>query len=278
MTPVQALVAEMVRLSGAITADEQRNSPGERERGAFVRAESIRSVDAQANLYLAAAADSLRSADLLVSARDIALGPFIAARASLEVASKTLFLLDPNIGPQERVGRSLNLRLRTVLEQQKIARRFDDAEAVESCSRRLDTITAVADELNLPIHRNRKGRVESIGAPMPSATDLAAVFVHSALYGILSGTVHGDTNTLQQMMIEEIGRGPAGEISVRPIVQHRLHADMLPTIAAVYARAAWLLLVREGASIQTLRPVFEERYDALRLKSDDSIRFWRGAH
>lgn len=275
MTPIQALVAEIVRLSGAISADEQRNSPGERERAAFIREESIRSIDAQANLYVAAAADSLRSADLLVRARDIALGPFVAARASLEVASKALFLLDPDIGPQERVGRSLTLRLRTVLEQQKIARRFDDTEAVESCSRRLDIITAVADELKLPINRNKRGRLESVGTPMPSATDLVAVSVHSGLYVILSGAVHGDTNTLKQMMIEEVDRGAAGEVNVRPIVQHRLHADMLPMIAAVYARAAWLLLVREGAPLQALVPVFEERYDALRLKSDNCIRFWR---
>lgn len=125
----------------------------------------------------------------------------VLARTTLEMSARAWWLLAPDIRVRERVQRALGEELHTSRQELTALRKGDFSELTEAGSWRIDTTLNFARSLGIPLKHDRRGREILDGFVRPSATTLIEEFATSlgvtgrgaSVYGWLSGSIHGDT-------------------------------------------------------------------------------------
>jgi hypothetical protein len=274
--PALGLVYDLRQLRDGLGPDPAPGSVADRERESFSRRESVVTLDGQADLLVQAALDNLEALDRLVAMGDMAVAPWVCARASLESCSLAVWLLDPRIGIQERVGRSLALRYETLRSQEKMANVAGEPALLEAIRTRINEVETVAVELGFTPLRNRSDQVAGIAVPRPPITSLVSMLTQDqTLYRILSGIAHSDTRVIRGLCFTPTGAaGPDGIVMVRAPARP-LQERLVARVAAACSKATWELLGRLGAEAGRTAVVLEARYNELSLGSDPETRFWR---
>lgn len=276
-TTTQDFVLRLNELSEGITDAQRAQSPSAKERAAFVREESVRTIDMQVGLLLASVTDHLLAMEPVVRARESSYAAYTLGRVALEAAAKLAFLLDTGINADERVGRSLGLRSSTVSEQRKLAGAVLDQPVVEAADARLGELGVVAESLGLRVVRRVDNTVKWAGEEIPAATALVLTLTKDpAIYRELSGVVHGDMNTLRQLGFEFTGEGASGGVRVEPVVRHPEQEALLLLVTWAYSVVAWMALIRKGAEQAVVAAVLEEAFNRIGLGEERGTRFWRG--
>lgn len=276
VTPVMRLLQDVVRIREAVGRDPAPDSPADIDLRSFERRESVSTIYSQASVIVESAADHLEALDLLVATRELAVAPWVTARAALEASALVIWLLDSDIDVKERVGRSLALRYEALRSQEKLARAAKEERGLSSVRERMDGVEKIAVRLGFKPLKDGKGTRTGIGLPKPSNTELVEKLVgDQKLYRILCGVAHADYVTLQQLSFMRVEAAKAGGTTVMRAIPPELQMHLLVRTAAAHARAAWLVMVRYGCDAAEAAVALEACFNQLDLPDTDAVRFWR---
>jgi hypothetical protein len=251
-------------------------SPAAMEIKSFERRESIETAFSQAAQSFISATDHLEALDALIKMECFAMAPWSCARGMIEASVISAWLLEPGIGPKERVGRSLSLRYTALLEQEKMARYYGDHDLVEEIKDRIKYVENIAVDLGFPVLKNKKGLRTGIGQVKPAMTALIErQFKGENLYRILSGMIHADYTSLTTLSFRQTAfKTEKGALLIRA-VQPEIQLALIYEVAPIYAKCAWLRTIQFGFDAAKVAVLLEELYDGLRLPDANSDRFWR---
>ena len=251
-------------------------SPAANEIKSFTRRESVETAFAQAAQSFIAATDHLEALDALVKMGRFAMAPWCCARGVIEAAAISKWLLEPSIGPTERVSRSLSLRYTTLREQQKMARYDDDRDLVQNIADRIEAVETIAVELGFPVLRDKRGQRTGIAQAKPSMTTLAErEFEAANLYRTLSGMAHADYTSLTAFSFFKTGAEKTrGALLIRA-VPTEIQSALVSEAAVMYAKCAWLRIVQFGLDAAKMALWLEGFYDDIGVPDTNSDRFWR---
>jgi hypothetical protein len=156
---------------------------------------------------IAHAGDHLQGLGALLSAGGGVLAPFSLLRPALESASTAYYLLAPEIDTVERIRRWANVRLRSLVEQERLVLAPDDVhlrERVQQLTARLiDDAQAFGFDAPGKAHTDKGWPLErSFGEPVPRSQNLIAAllqsvgpeagpFYHRTLSAMIHGQPHG---------------------------------------------------------------------------------------
>jgi hypothetical protein len=136
----------------------------------------------------------------------------------MECAAMSVWLLEPGIGAQKRVERSLAFRYEDLRQQQKFANAIADVKLVADIEERIDEVADLAHTLGYSEIRSREGKRIGIAYPIKEKTGFVdEVLQQGTNYRILSGIVHGLPSTIGQLSYKTISKvthpeGDTGDI------------------------------------------------------------------
>lgn len=207
--------------------------------------------------------------------------PWSLCRVVVESTATAMWLLEMDISAEERISRSMNLRLSGLEEQRKILQDAikSDNQREEELSRGLDhvrgqkeAILADAKVRGVPTKTNSKQRVIGFGSGLPSKTSLVeSQFGDSVVYRLLSAAAHGESwamivlgSTIQRTR-KKMGLEP--ELTLEKALY--LIVNSIPW----YTSAVWRFFTLHGWDLAALASTLDSQYDLAYLKQD--LRFWR---
>ncbi|MGA2467566.1 MAG: hypothetical protein ABSH06_24875 [Thermodesulfobacteriota bacterium] len=275
-SPVSTFLKKLLAFLENAGYDPVKGSPADDEIRLFPRPESIRTAFSQAAQMLIAATDYLEALDTLVRMERFAVAPWSCARGVMESATVCTWLLEPGIGPKERVSRSLSLRYATLRAQEKMARYDNDNKKIQDIRERLETIEKTAIDLGFEILRDRNNKRTGIGQIKPSMTTLMEKqFKCENLYRTFSGMAHSDYSSLTAfsfMMVDV--KGSKGALLLRA-VPTTIQSAIIKLAVTLYAKCVWLQIVQFGFDAARIAILLEELYNKLELADTNTERFWR---
>jgi hypothetical protein len=276
VTVVPRLLADLKEILERASPDPADGSPSAEERKAYRRPQSIRTLDTHAHELLLSGADNLAAFDLLVEAGDLAIAPWVVARAALEALASLVWLLDRNVSVDTRVGRSLALRFEGLEAQEVLAVEDGNQKVIKSVQDRIQVLETTAIGLGFPKMRNKKGKRNGVAVRKPSKTELVGNLLGKAnTYRIVSGMAHSETNTLRQLAFATVGPSGFQGVVMMLTPATMVLKPLLANVAAAYARGAWEVILRDGADAAEAAVVLDRHFDDLNLKDDNRTRFWR---
>lgn len=175
-------------LTGSPAANEAASLPG---------FESTSTAYSLACVGITIAADHMWGLNRALQSPIPTFAPWTLARGVLEATSLSVWLTDPTITPTERAARAINVRLRSLREQDD----FLAAPSQGSGELKADERKKIPARVHQALEEARQlgllvssGRRPYVGAPIPSATALAEqAFQAEETFRLLSGMAHGRT-------------------------------------------------------------------------------------
>lgn len=155
----------------------------------------------QAILRLAVAEDHLLGLERALSNPVLAFSPLTGCRGVLEASGRAWWILEPGLDVGLRICRAMNERYYSLLEQSKMP--IPD-EKIARSRERAEALAQRAEDLSLPVVRDKNRRVIAIGdRERPTSTDMIEALLqtaglgdvtyrwtsgaaHATLYGIMS--------------------------------------------------------------------------------------------
>ena len=205
--------------------------------------------------------------------------PWSLARAVLESCSVSSWLFDPDVGYQERVSRSLNLRLRDLTGQIRYVKNETELpeEVRRYAERRIEHLRDEAKLLGLAEKVNRNGKFIGFSEGIPSLTRIIDEFdmkrpEPSLGYSLLSAAAHGESWAVRSLG-SNTTLGESRAISVGSL---RPEYAMLLIIHAVqeFSYPAWEVFVLFGWDLRVVESILNKAFDQVRIT--ESLRFWKG--
>ena len=252
------------------------DSPAAMEIKSFERRESIETAFSQAAQSFISATDHLEALETLVKMERFAMAPWSCTRGMIEASAISTWLLEPGIGPKERVSRSLSLRYTTLREQEKMARYEGDRNLVQKIRDRIESVEKIAVDLGFPVLKNKKGQRTGIAQTKPTVTALTErQFKGENLYRTLSGMAHSDYTSLTAFsFLKTTIERRQGALLIRA-VPTEIQSALVSKAATIYVKCAWLRTIQFGFDAAKVAVLLEELYDDLRLPDANNDRFWR---
>lgn len=158
-------------------------------------------------LPVMAALDHLKAMETLLASPGSVYAPLTLARSVMEISAQVWYLVEPEIGPEERAIRHVNRRLQSLWEQMQIPGKATD-EAAEKMRRqaraRMDDIVQAARACGIQARgRGDERRPPAVGTPLKSTTTLVEECVSAAsprlgplFWRFYSAVTHGQSHGL----------------------------------------------------------------------------------
>jgi len=172
------------------------------------------------------AADQLWAVELVIPSRATGVcSVFPLVRAAFECLAEVHWLLDPDLSPDDRLGRLNNIRLISLRGTQQLVTKVQiPREQVASDPwEREDDLVERLERMGCGIRKNSRGH-RYVEPPRPSTTKLVDGLVVDGFYSYLSGMSHGELWGPQHHLraLEEIPDPSGGG---RVIVQFQISAE-----------------------------------------------------
>jgi hypothetical protein len=182
---------------------------------------------------------------------DVDFGPGVMARCTLEAAGRLTWLLDPDLGFRDRVGRGYALRVRGLRDNARNIAALADAEpkagpelvaAAEIAAKRWPEVIATAHELGFQTERHPETREFTGLVGLKPLTDSAYGFEAirhldvpplGAVYAQWSGMAHSTYDALRNHVLAV--NADKGLIQIGTTNASRIIAAGLATIGALHA-------------------------------------------
>lgn len=169
------------------------NSKFESEQTSYSAPEWIRFSLADARISINGAFDFLVGSVSLCEGNIPAASVFVCARGCLETAGTGAYLLDPNIGPEERVARFFASRYNAAREKEKSAREtFADAKMADSCKAAVEDLVKQAAGVGVAEKFDKNNHRIGLGKGWPTMTDMLVHIPNGQQqYRLHSAVAHG---------------------------------------------------------------------------------------
>jgi hypothetical protein len=194
-----------------------------------------------ASLSMFATMDHLNSMAALIDERAVAtlLGLQTIARSAVEAASQAWWMLEPDIGPRVRVGRSFRLRQRSTDDAARVLREMGaPAEAIAATRTRRQEVLDQAAACGIRVQRRKEDRVPiAIEVKMPGKAELVSEILDDSnfsigkgYYSFLAGISHGDPWALHQFFDFEESGSPLSYFGLPSLKFGMLHTIVFLTV------------------------------------------------
>lgn len=194
--------------------------------------------------------------------------PWTAVRAVFEACALGVWLSDPKIDVQTRLGRSFSLRFSGVKQQSKVIVAFRGQETLQ-LDAPMNNLLEEAQLLELPIVKNGKGKIIGIHQVFPSYTELVASQLgYERFYRLFSAIVHGHLWALQNLSfrVGDFGE-PQADASPRRFLEKHIEIDFVVALAALSLKSMWKFMrvhsIYYGWDTQMLRDIFVDIFTKL---------------
>jgi hypothetical protein len=226
--------------------------------------ESLHTAYSQGISLIESAADHLM---LFAKAIDVpaqTLAPWTCARSVLEASAVAVWLLDPAINVDLRIGRSFGRRIQGLIEQKKLAKCGAEAEFVEHAQTRIDSALDQVKLLRVIVER------------MPGSTEIIAKMLNEEeLYRLLSAIAHG-----HHWALYKLGYTSAEKIEAESM---NVAGKEFNPVAAVYAgqsavralsRAVWCVVRVYGFDLDSFGRIVDGFFDRMGTYPKGDL-FWQ---
>ncbi len=231
--------------------------------------DAVETISSQASLLVEAAGDYLYAVVRLLTEPALTVAPYGAARGVLEASVQVLWLLESDIEPDERLGRSLSLRLAGIRDQATLLRSGGDSEGVLTLAARARELANIARSRGIAVKLKKNGSIDTIGPPVPSTVNLASKLPEGQIYWrLLSSVTHSQ---LTLVMTSSFRR--AGSNLLEKHISADAAAVLMTRSARWFSRAAWAYLDYSGWINTELVGILEAAFDDMLLGEKE--RFWR---
>lgn len=276
---LESLPTEVDRLSEAYKHEPVAGSKAATDRVRFP--EAADTAYAQASMALTLAHDHMFALQRALQEPVITYAPWSICRVILESTATAMWLLEMDISVEERISRSMSLRLEDIEEQRKIIqdatknkpqRKEELIQVLDYINRQKERILAAAEERGVIAKTNSKEQVIGFGKGMPGKTSLVeSQFGDSVEYRLLSAAAHGQSWAI--ILLGSNIRQPQNKVGLEP--DPMLARALYPIISAIpwYVSAVWRFFALHGWDLAALASTLDSQYDLAYLKQD--LRFWR---
>ena len=208
-------------------------------------------------------------------------------RSMLEPCALAVWILDPDISVQCRIGRLLAIRYKEADQFMKNLRSGDPYHAdIQTIKDRIRRGERDARKMGYCRVKNKRGRRIGLGQKMPSATALIeSTIKKERLYRLFSAAAHGHFGVLRDLgfapVETENDPGFAKDIFGEPVTWYRSQVNMerlnyLGVISAlVLSIAVWNQCRYAGWDGEYLARMLDGLFNQLRPKLPQSERFWK---
>jgi hypothetical protein len=233
--------------------------------------DAVETINSQADLLFEAAGDYHFAVVRLLQEPSLTVAPYGAARGVLEASAHVLWLMEPDIEPHTRLGRSLSLRLAGLRDQASILRSLRDHQGPILLASRTRELANIARSRGIPVRHKKSGAIDTIGPAMPPATVLVARYLGGeSFWRVLSSVAHSQATLVMTSSFR---------LASRNLLEKHISADAAATLmtrsASWFSRAAWAYLDYPGWISPEVTDILESAFDDMLLH--ESERFWRGA-
>ena len=224
------------------------------------------------------ASDHMVALERAIIGSALTYSPWTCGRGTLESCSVASWLFEEQIGHEERVTRSFNLRHQNLRSQLAFFRtqRPVDQQVISHPGDRIIYLQDEASKMGITEKLNKKGRLMGFGLGMPSHTELINKFdakqkAKSLPYALLSPAAHGEDWAVAALgsrtVIDQAGASRKPEL--RPEYAMLLIIQCVQWLA--YPCWEWWKLY--GWDLPELEAVLEDAYDQVGLV--EGLRFWK---
>jgi len=201
----------------------------------YKRIKSIKTAHDQAYQRMETAADLMSCLIKSLTEPVETVAPYVLTRGVLESSAYSTWLGRPDISADERVNRSLAMRLKNLREQTLLSEA--EPQINGPSQEKYENLASIAKELNAEI-KTKNGRLTMVGTQLPVPTVICeSELREGATYRILSGVSHSRSFAIQQLCFRTIG--PSDQDADR-LDSEKFIPPMLVAILFVQAGKAFL--------------------------------------
>ena len=200
---LDGILSESASLINASNHEPVKSSVADNELNSFKRPICIKTAQDQSYILLESASDYMSCLIKSLTEPVETIAPWSLTRSILEASALSIWIGNPNLSAEERVNRSLALRLNGLLEQDRLAKNeiSMDGPPKEQFIKLLN----LAEELGAET-KVKDGIPTKLGTHFPSTTDLCGIELNdSKAYRILSAMAHSQAFAMQQLGFQIIG-------------------------------------------------------------------------
>jgi hypothetical protein len=249
------------------------DSPAGRDAAVLGHRSDVEMIAGQLALFTETAGDFHFALVRLLTEPVMAIAPFACARGVLEAAARGLWLADGSLDAHERLGRSMGLRLETLLEELTIVRSSPQRSLVGfSVPKRIRELTSQAKVRGVTVNRAKNGLVRTIGADVPSANDLVRKYLDAEpAFRVLSAVTHGQSAVVIRTSFRQVvGEEAVAEKNITAATA----AKLLQSSALWFSRLGWAHLKYRGWATPELVTRLDALFDELMLPNTPKARAW----
>jgi hypothetical protein len=233
--------------------------------------DAVETISSQADLLFEAAGDYHFAVVRLLQEPSLTVAPYGAARGVLEASSQVLWLMEPDIEPHTRLGRSLSLRHAGLRDQANILRALGDQQGRLMVASRARELANIARSRGIQVTYRKNGAISTIGPGLPPSTALVATYLGGErFWRVLSSVAHSQATSVMTSSFR---------LASRNTLEKHISADAAATLmtrsARWFSRAAWAYLDYSGWITPNVTEILESAFDHMLLAENE--RFWRGA-
>lgn len=137
------------------------------------------------------AGDHLVCLSRAFSGKQLTIAPWAVARNILEASSKSAWLFDPDITPEDRCNRFYSLHYKGLSEKIKFANETGEKELIDDANKEMEELIRKAKSDRVELIYNSKDKLIGIGEKEQFSTDLARdIFDSAPLFRLFAGVLH----------------------------------------------------------------------------------------
>ncbi|HET8864713.1 MAG TPA: hypothetical protein VFM80_03375 [Gracilimonas sp.] len=200
---LDGILSESASLINAYNHEPVENSVADIELNSFKRPVSIKTAQDQSYMLLESASDYMYCLIKSLTEPVETIAPWSLTRSILEASALSIWIGNPYLSAEDRVNRSLALRLDGLQEQDRLAK---NEPTIDGPSKeQFIKLLSLAEELGAET-KVKNGIPTKLGTHLPSITDLCGSELNDPkVYRILSSMAHSQAFALQQLGFQIIG-------------------------------------------------------------------------
>ena len=223
---------------------------------------------------LTVSADHMGGLQRVLTSPVMTFAPWTLARATLELGSTVLWLLDPTIGAVQRVNRGISLRCQSLNDQVRWLRNLRSQpelaqELIGMASAQIEKLVQYASARNIDVIRARGSEIVGFGERVPPMTTLTRLAGVEENYRLFSGVAHGRPWATSVTGFDRVGE------ENRLTQDLRVESALTIVLSAleIWLRATFALFVYAGWDTKRWAGVCDPLLDEAEI--NDRARPWR---
>ena len=202
------------------------------------------------------------------------ISPWTCARGLLESSALSIWLLDPNISANERVGRNFAFRYSEFTQQLKMYSISNNLNEISRINKRINDVERDSIKVGFTPVIDKNGKRCGIGQNMPPITEMIRTTLNKEIeYRLLSAVAHGHYWAIQQISFQRIPHGDntANLRNYQKSGNLELINYLVNIALTSFSKSIWFLWIYFGWNRNEIIELLNETFDKLNYSSESRI-------